>query len=76
MTTYRTIDVRHGEIFYREAGDPSGVTLLLLHGYPSSSAQYDRPLGGSQRVSVPQLVSQLPMLQTMPVAQTLPHPPQ
>lgn len=42
MTTYRTIDVEGTEIFYREAGDPSGATLLLLHGFPSSSAQYDR----------------------------------
>jgi pimeloyl-ACP methyl ester carboxylesterase len=42
MTTYRTIDVEGTEIFYREAGNPSGATLLLLHGFPSSSAQYDR----------------------------------
>jgi pimeloyl-ACP methyl ester carboxylesterase len=42
MTTYRTIDVEGTEIFYREAGNPSGTTLLLLHGFPSSSAQYDR----------------------------------
>lgn len=42
MTKYRTIDVEGTEIFYREAGDPSGATLLLLHGFPSSSAQYDR----------------------------------
>jgi pimeloyl-ACP methyl ester carboxylesterase len=42
MTAYRTIDVEGIEIFYREAGDPSATTLLLLHGFPSSSAQYDR----------------------------------
>jgi pimeloyl-ACP methyl ester carboxylesterase len=42
MTAYRTIDVGGSEIFYREAGDPSAATLLLLHGFPSSSAQYDR----------------------------------
>jgi pimeloyl-ACP methyl ester carboxylesterase len=42
MTAYRTIDVNGSEIFYREAGDPSAATLLLLHGYPSSSAQYEQ----------------------------------
>jgi len=41
MTSYRTIHVEAAEVFYREAGDPSAPTLLLLHGYPSSSAQYD-----------------------------------
>lgn len=30
------------EVFHREGGDPSGPTLLLLHGFPSSSAQYDQ----------------------------------
>jgi pimeloyl-ACP methyl ester carboxylesterase len=39
---YRTISVNGGEVFYREGGDPLGATLLLLHGFPSSSAQYDR----------------------------------
>lgn len=42
MTTYQTIDVNGSEIFYREAGDPSGQSLLLLHGFPSSSAQYEQ----------------------------------
>ncbi|PLR50232.1 alpha/beta fold hydrolase [Chimaeribacter arupi] len=27
-------------VFYREAGDPANPTLLLLHGYPSSSHQF------------------------------------
>jgi len=45
MTAYRTIDVGGTEIFYREAGDPAAATLLLLHGFPSSSAQYDRLMG-------------------------------
>jgi pimeloyl-ACP methyl ester carboxylesterase len=40
--TYRSIDLCGNEIFYREAGDPSAPTLLLLHGFPSTSAQYDR----------------------------------
>lgn len=42
MTAYLTMDVEGTEIFYREAGDPSATTLLLLHGFPSSSAQYDQ----------------------------------
>jgi pimeloyl-ACP methyl ester carboxylesterase len=42
MTSYRTITAHGSEIFYREAGDRSGATLLLLHGFPSSSAQYDQ----------------------------------
>jgi pimeloyl-ACP methyl ester carboxylesterase len=42
MTGYRTIDVSGTEVFYREAGDPAAATLLLLHGFPSSSAQYDQ----------------------------------
>jgi pimeloyl-ACP methyl ester carboxylesterase len=46
MTSYRTLDVNDSEIFYREGGDPSAATLLLLHGFPSSSAQYDRLMQG------------------------------
>jgi pimeloyl-ACP methyl ester carboxylesterase len=42
MTSYRTIKVNGSELFYREGGDPSMPTLLLLHGFPSSSAQYDQ----------------------------------
>jgi pimeloyl-ACP methyl ester carboxylesterase len=42
MTSYRTVALDDGEIFYREAGDPSMPSLLLLHGFPSSSAQYER----------------------------------
>jgi pimeloyl-ACP methyl ester carboxylesterase len=45
MTTYRTIDVDGREIFYREAGDPAAPALLLLEGFPSSSAQYERLIG-------------------------------
>src|ERR1700742_911107 len=38
MTTYETSD----GVFYREGGDPAAPTLLLLHGFPSSSAQYEQ----------------------------------
>ncbi len=40
MTSYKTVTVQGSEIFYREAGAGSNPTLLLLHGFPSSSAQY------------------------------------
>jgi pimeloyl-ACP methyl ester carboxylesterase len=40
MTTYHTLEVDGLEIFYRRAGDPGLPKLLLLHGFPSSSAQY------------------------------------
>jgi pimeloyl-ACP methyl ester carboxylesterase/uncharacterized protein (DUF302 family) len=55
---YRTIALDDGEIFYREAGDPSAPPLLLLHGFPSSSAQYDRlmhRLGSRARTIAPDL---------------------
>src|SRR5262245_5986430 len=38
--SYRTTDVEGLSIFYREAGDPSRPTLLLLHGFPSSSHMF------------------------------------
>ena len=37
---YSTVDVDGFEIFYREAGDRSRPTLLLLHGFPSSSHMF------------------------------------
>ena len=40
-TTYKSIDVDGVSIFYREAGDPERPTLLLLHGFPSSSRMYE-----------------------------------
>ena len=40
MAAYRTIDVNGIEVFFREGGDRGARTLLLLHGFPSSSAQY------------------------------------
>lgn len=39
-TYYHSIDVEGHRTFYREAGDRSRPTLLLLHGYPSSSHTY------------------------------------
>lgn len=40
MTDYRTIEVDGLEIFYREAGPKEAPTILLLHGFPSSSHYY------------------------------------
>ena len=38
--SYHTADVDGFEIFYREAGDRSKPTLLLLHGFPTSSHMF------------------------------------
>ncbi len=37
---YRSLPVQGIKIFYREAGDPGKPTLLLLHGFPSSSNEF------------------------------------
>jgi pimeloyl-ACP methyl ester carboxylesterase len=37
---YRSVDVDGLEIFYREAGDPKSPTILLLHGFPTSSHMF------------------------------------
>jgi pimeloyl-ACP methyl ester carboxylesterase len=37
---YHTVDIDGIEIFFCEAGDPSKPTILLLHGFPSSSHMY------------------------------------
>lgn len=39
-TYYRTAMVNGHSIFYREAGDPKNPTIVLLHGFPSSSHTY------------------------------------
>jgi pimeloyl-ACP methyl ester carboxylesterase len=38
---YRKLTVDGLSIFYREAGRPEAPTLLLLHGFPSSSRMYE-----------------------------------
>lgn len=40
VTHYRTATVEGLDVFYREAGDPSAPTILLLHGFPSSSHMF------------------------------------
>jgi pimeloyl-ACP methyl ester carboxylesterase len=37
---YRTLNVEGLEIFYREAGPRDASTVLLLHGFPSSSHMF------------------------------------
>ena len=39
-TLHKTIEVNGLNIFYREAGDPNKPTILLLHGYPTSSHMF------------------------------------
>ncbi|MFT4255301.1 MAG: alpha/beta hydrolase [Caulobacter sp.] len=36
----RRVDVGEVSVFYREAGDPDRPTILLLHGFPTSSHQF------------------------------------
>lgn len=37
---YKTVQIEDVEIFYREAGDPRNPTILLLHGFPTSSHMF------------------------------------
>jgi pimeloyl-ACP methyl ester carboxylesterase len=50
MTTYNYATVRGRKIFYREAGNEDAPTILLLHGFPSSSHMF--------RNLIPRLVDQ------------------
>ncbi|MEH2107742.1 alpha/beta fold hydrolase [Nostoc sp.] len=40
MTTFRTVSIDGLDIFYREAGSCSNPTILLLHGFPTSSHMF------------------------------------
>ena len=40
MTHYKTVTIDGLNIFYREAGSPNDPTILLLHGFPTSSHMY------------------------------------
>lgn len=40
-TTYHTAEVDGLQVFYREAGPKNAPTLLLLHGFPSSSIMFE-----------------------------------
>ena len=43
-TTYKALEVDGINISYREAGDAKNPTIVLLHGFPSSSHQYRKVL--------------------------------
>lgn len=51
MTHHRVIEVNGLDVFYREAGEPDAPTIVLLHGYPTSSFMF--------RHLIPQLAGQL-----------------
>jgi pimeloyl-ACP methyl ester carboxylesterase len=40
MTAFRTVSIDGLDIFYREAGSRSNPTILLLHGFPTSSHMF------------------------------------
>src|SRR5579862_2318142 len=40
-TTYHSVTVDGVGVFYREAGPKDAPTLVLLHGFPSSSREFD-----------------------------------
>jgi pimeloyl-ACP methyl ester carboxylesterase len=40
MTTYNRVSVKGLEVFYREAGPKDAPTIVLLHGFPSSSHMF------------------------------------
>ena len=40
MIQYKKIQVENCKVFYREAGDASKPTILLMHGFPSSSHMF------------------------------------
>lgn len=41
MTSYHRVMVDGVGVFYREAGPKDAPTIVLLHGYPSSSREFD-----------------------------------
>jgi hypothetical protein len=53
---YRTVTIDDVDIFYREAGDPDRPTILLLHGFPTSSHMF--------RNLIPALADQYHLLDT------------
>jgi pimeloyl-ACP methyl ester carboxylesterase len=47
---YKTVKIEGLDVFYREAGNPDNPTILLLHGFPTSSHMF--------RELIPQLADQ------------------
>jgi pimeloyl-ACP methyl ester carboxylesterase len=57
--TYNTVKIDGQDIFYREAGDKSKPTILLLHGFPTSSFMFRNlipQLAGKYHVVAPDYV--------------------
>ncbi|MCW6511578.1 alpha/beta fold hydrolase [Lichenifustis flavocetrariae] len=57
-THFKTVDVNGTAVFYREAGDRSRPTILLLHGFPTSSHMFRDlipELAGTYHVVAPDL---------------------
>jgi pimeloyl-ACP methyl ester carboxylesterase len=54
MTTYQHADIQGRKIFYREAGSKANPTIVLLHGFPSSSHMF--------RDLIPQLANRFHVL--------------
>ncbi len=55
-TLHKTVEVNGVDIFYREAGPKDAPTILLLHGYPTSSHMFRnliRDLSGSYHLLAP-----------------------
>ncbi|MGV9611222.1 alpha/beta fold hydrolase [Nocardia xishanensis] len=53
---HRTAQIQGLTVFYREAGDPANPTLVLLHGFPTSSAMFRnllRDLGDAYHLIAP-----------------------
>ncbi len=40
QTRHNSVQIQGQTVFYREAGDPDKPTVLLLHGFPTSSAMF------------------------------------
>jgi pimeloyl-ACP methyl ester carboxylesterase len=56
--SYRTAQVNGLKVFYREAGDPQALAVLLLHGFPTSSHMFRNlipQLAGDYYVVAPDL---------------------
>jgi pimeloyl-ACP methyl ester carboxylesterase len=57
-TRFKTVSVDGVDVFYREAGDPSRPSILLLHGFPSASHMFRDlipELAGQYHVVAPDL---------------------
>jgi hypothetical protein len=77
MTKYQYATVDGHKIFYREAGSKTAPTILLLHGFPTSSHMFRNLIPGlSDRYHVVLLISRAsvsPMLLRLFIVPNLPE---